>query len=315
MNTALITGGSGYLGSHLAKKLFLSGWQVVIFDIKKPSHSYLHKFYMGDIRNKFSLCEVLSKQRFDVIYHFAGLIEVGESMNNPTEYWDVNVGGTVSLLSCMKRFNQNRIIFSSTAGLYVSGNIPIVERETTTNNSVYANTKNVCERAIEDSGFEYVIFRYFNIAGADHDCELGENHKPETHLIPSIFNNLDNFSIYGDDYNTPDGTCIRDYVHVSDVVDAHISSYEYLKEGNESIIMNLGTGKGNSILEIIDIIKEILCVEVHYTYRDRRSGDPDSLVANIDLAKEIIKYEPKYDIRAIIETAYAWHKKQTSRIE
>jgi UDP-glucose 4-epimerase len=173
---------------------------------------------------------------------------------------------------------------------------------------VYSNTKLCCERAIEDSGLNFVIFRYFNLAGADDD--LGENHEPETHLIPLILGNLNNVTINGDDYSTPDGTCVRDYVHVLDVVDAHI---EALNLEEKNILVNLGSGVGYSNLEVVQTIEKITGEKVNYKIGPRREGDPDFLVANINLAKKLLNYEPKHDIESIIKTAYAWQKKRTSR--
>jgi UDP-glucose 4-epimerase len=236
----------------------------------------------------------------------AGRIEVGLSTKESTEFWKVNTGGTINVIDCMKKYGVKRIVYSSTAGVYLDGLRPIPEDECTTNNHVYGNTKKAAEDAIIDSGLSFVIFRYFNLAGADAD--VGENHHPETHLIPSILQNLNNFQVYGNDYNTPDGSCVRDYVHVSDVADAHIAAYEYLSNGGMSDIFNLGTGKGHSIFEIINIIGEELGITVNYTVVPRRPGDPDALVADITYAKEVLNYRPKHDIISILKTAYEWNK-------
>ena len=243
----------------------------------------------------------------DAVFHLAGRIEVGLSFEDPTKFWEVNVGGTLIVLDAMKRYGCRTIFFSSTAGVYFCGSIPVDEDECTTDNSVYSNTKLCCERAIEDSGLNYVIFRYFNLAGADD--ELGENHDPETHLIPLILGNLNNVTINGDDYSTSDGTCVRDYVHVLDVVDAHI---EALKLKEKNILVNLGSGVGYSNLEVVQTIEKVTGEKVNYKIGPRREGDPDFLVANIDLAKKLLNYEPKHDIESIIKTAYAWQKKRTS---
>jgi len=252
---------------------------------------------------------VFSEENIDFVFHLAGRIEVGDSEKNPTEFWEVNVGGTLIVLNAMKKHDVNKIIFSSTAGVYFSSGIMIPEDEATTNNSVYSNTKLSCEYAIEDSGLNFVIFRYFNLAGAEDD--LGENHEPETHLIPRILQNLNSFQIYGNDYDTPDGTCIRDYVHVSDVVNAHIESVKYLDDSKENVIVNLGSGQGYSVLEIIEVIEKEIGQKVNYQIAPRREGDPSRLVADITLAKELLNYEPQHKIDSIIKSAHEWEKKRS----
>lgn len=305
--TALVTGSAGYLGSILSKQLKSQGWRVIGFDIKSPSHRYYDVFHQGDICDYDDLYLAFKLEKIDTVFHLAGRIEVGESMKHPTTFWKVNVGGTSNLLDLMKRFKTEKIVFSSTAAVYWASNGPIPEDECIVNNSVYGNTKRACEIMIEDSGLKHVIFRYFNLSGAEG--ELGENHEPETHLIPNIFKNLNNFTIFGDSYKTEDGTCVRDYVHVCDVADAHISGAEYLESGNRSIILNLGTGKGHSILELINLIEKELGIEVNYHFGKKRSGDPDSLVADVSLAEKVLNYRPKHDILSILKSAYEWYKK------
>lgn len=305
--TALVTGGSGYLGSILSKKLKEKGWAVTIVDIKQPNHGYFDKFYGNNISNYEDLSCCFVEQKYDVVFHLAGRIEVGESMKQPAEFWLQNVAGTINILHLMDKHGVSNIIFSSSAAVYWPSPRRIPEHECIINNSVYGQTKHACEMAIEDSGLNYVVFRYFNLAGAEG--ELGENHEPETHLIPNIFKNLNNFTIYGDDYKTEDGTCVRDYVHVCDVADAHILGAEHLIDGKESVILNLGTGKGHSILELIDIIQRELGVEVSYKYGKRRCGDPDSLVADTTLAEKVLNFRPKHDILSILKSAYEWYKK------
>lgn len=307
--SVLVTGGSGYLGSHLCKQLLKNNYKVYIYDVKRPYHDYYTDFFLGDIRDTSRLDEVFCKVHcFDFVIHLASRIEVGESDKNPTEFWSVNVGGTINVLNAMKKYDCRNIIFSSTAAVYWPSDIPLKETECIVSNSVYGNTKQACEMAIEDSGFNYVIFRYFNLAGADPDGDLGELHDPETHLIPTIFRKINKFIINGKDYNTPDGTCIRDYVHVNDVVDAHIVSMKYLSEGGTPNYFNLGSGKGYSILDIINRIEKVLGIKVHYQYGERRRGDPDSLIADITLAEDVLGYKPKHDIDSIIKTAYNWHE-------
>ena len=305
--TALVTGGSGYLGSILSKKLKQQGWTVAIVDKKVPNHRYYDTYYQNDISNYEDLSCCFLGRNYNTVFHLAGRIEVGESMKQPTEFWLQNVAGTINVLHLMKKHGVPNIIFSSSAAVYWPSPQPIPEHECIINNSVYGQTKHASEMAIEDSGLNYVIFRYFNLAGAEG--ELGENHEPETHLIPNIFKNLNNFTVYGDDYKTEDGTCVRDYVHVCDVAEAHILGAEHLNGGKESTILNLGTGKGHSILEIIGIIERELGVEVKYKYGKRRNGDPDSLVADTKLAEEVLNFRPKHDILSILKSAYEWYQK------
>lgn len=308
MKKILVTGGSGYLGSHLCKQLLKRQYKVFIYDTKEPYHDYYTEFFQGDVRHYSTLDEVFKTNKFDLVVHLASKIEVAESMIDPTFYWENNVGGTVNVLRAMTLHNVKNIIFSSTAGLYWPKNEPLKESDCIVSNSVYGNTKQSCEMAIRDSGINHVIFRYFNLAGADPDGELGELHDPETHLIPSIFQKINNFKVYGDDYNTPDGTCVRDYVHVSDVVDAHLKAIDYLHEEGISQIFNLGNGVGYSVLDIISKIQSLLNLKVNYEVEPRRPGDPDSLIADIKLVREKLGFEPKHDIDSIIKTAYAWHE-------
>lgn len=307
--TALVTGGSGYLGSHLSKTLKRDGWNVVNFDILRPTHEYCDLYVDGDICDSYEVRSIFDKIDIDTVFHLAGRIEVGESKIHPTEFWHVNVGGTTNLLNAMSYWGIQDIIFSSTAGVYPERDYPLTENELVVHNNPYANTKIACEQAIKDSGLDYIIFRYFNLAGADPEGNLGECHLPETHLIPRILQNLNNFTINGNDYNTPDGTCIRDYIHVSDVADAHLYGAYYLKNGGNSKTLNLGTGKGYSILEIIKLIEEITGEKVNYNFLPRREGDPKCLIADASLAEQVLTFRPNYDIVDIIETAYKWHKK------
>lgn len=305
--TALVTGGAGYLGSVLSKHLKHQGWRVVCFDKKKPKHKYYDILEQGDIRDSGSLDYLFRQVKIDAVFHLAGRIEVGESMVNPTEFWEVNVGGTVVLLNLMKKYGIEYLLFSSTAGVYVPKNRNLMENDELSPSHVYGNTKLACEKAIRDSGIKHIIFRYFNLAGAEED--VGENHEPETHLIPKILQNLNSFQLYGDDFDTPDGTCVRDYVHVSDVADAHISGLNYLLSGKKSETINLGCGKGYSNMEIMMKITELFPVAITYDVLPRRDGDPDCLIADITFAKTLLNYQPKHDILSIIKTAYEWNEK------
>jgi UDP-glucose-4-epimerase GalE len=314
MKTALVTGASGYLGSHICKYLKKNGWQVIGLDIKHPEHQYWEEFHFCDVRDRHEVHDVFFNHKFDAVFHLAGRIEVGDSMKDPTEFWEVNVGGTCTILNAMKHYKVPYILYSSTAGVYWPSKRKINETEAVLNNHVYGSSKHAAERAIEDSGISHIIFRYFNLAGADPENDIGENHAPETHLIPKIFQNLNSFELYGDDYDTPDGSCIRDYVHVSDVAEAHISGVEYLMNGGESQLLNLGTGKGHSNYEIINLITDELRLPVKYKVKARRQGDPDQLVADITLAEKVLQYHPKHDIISILKTAYDWHKEYDKKI-
>lgn len=306
--TVLVTGGSGYLGSHLCKELKRSGFNVVVYDKKIPPHQYCDLYCPGDIRKKSHLIDIFSRVKISAVYHLAARIEVGESMKYPTEFYDVNVGGTCNLLNVMNLFRVNRIIYSSTAGVYKPQENPLMESSEISHNNPYAISKYLSEIAIKNSGMEYVIFRYFNLAGADEDGEMGEEHDPETHLIPNIIRNKQ-FELYGTDYDTPDGTCVRDFVHVSDVASAHVSAYHYLDFNKDSVVFNLGTGKGHSILDVIKVVESISGEKVDYNLMPRRIGDPSRLIADISFAQKELNYRPRHDIMSIVETAYNWHKK------
>ena len=307
---ALVTGGSGYLGSHVCKLLKQQGWKVHVMDIRQPDHKYFDFLHLNDVCDFESLKKVFwFHQHFDVVFHFAGKIEVGESVEKPTYYFRHNVAGTCTLLNVMQLFGCENIIYSSTAGLYKSKDNPLLEDDDLNpDNNPYAGSKYVSEIAIRQSKLNYIIFRYFNLSGADQDGDIGENHYPETHLIPKILQNLNNVEIYGKDYDTQDGTCIRDFVHVSDVAEAHIKAANHLLEGKESYVMNLGTGIGYSVSEIVETIEEVTHEKINTKILPRRPGDPPKLVSNIELSKKILDYQPKHDITSIIKTAYHWEK-------
>ena len=317
MRTALVTGGAGYLGSHLAKALKKAGYTTICFDKKSPRNMvYWNVAFIGDVRE--STLETPFKQyKIDVVFHLAGRIEVGESVEQPELFWSVNVGGTCNLLYTMRKFDVSNIVYSSTAGVYRSQFTSLSEKAEIDNNNPYANSKYAAECAIRDAKVNSIIFRFFNLAGADPEGEMGEDHHPETHLIPLMFKSLNNeeFIVYGNDYQTVDGTCIRDYVHVSDVAEAHLLADEYLqKKGkNQPRLFNLGTGKGYTVLQVIDAAKQELDVPIQYTIGKRREGDPRRLVANSDAAKEHLKFKPKHDLKSILRTAYNWYERQRDR--
>ena len=310
MKTVLVTGAAGYLGSHVCKALKKDDWKVVGFGHKRHTlNPYIDKMIYGDVRNYCDMQNVFQMGDYDVVVHLAGRIESGISFKEPTEFYSVNTGGTCNILNAMWEKNVKNIVFSSTAAVYKAKIEPIKETDEITNNSPYGYSKLCAERAIRASNLNYVIFRFFNLTGADPDGEMGEAHEPETHLIPKMIQNLNNFEINGKDYKTPDGTCIRDYVHVTDVANAHVSAVNHLYNGSASITLNLGTGKGHSILQMLQELEKIVGKKIDYTIKPRRQGDADSLVADTYLARKILKYDPKHDISSILSTAYKWHTK------
>lgn len=307
---ALVTGGSGYLGSHVCKLLKKEGWKVHILDIKKPEHKYYDNLHIQTVCDYDKLRHIFWQyHEFDVVFHFAGKIEVGESVKKPTEFYYTNVAGTCCLIQAMKLYGIKNIVYSSTAGLYETKDSPLGESdELNPMNNPYAGSKYTSELAIKQSGLSYIIFRYFNLAGADEEGDIGENHYPETHLIPKILQNLNNVEIYGNDYSTEDGTCVRDYVHVSDVSEVHLKAANHLVEGKDSYILNLGTGVGYSVSEIIDCVEKVTNEKVKRNYLPRREGDPPKLVSSIELSKQIFDFNPKHNLESIIKTAYNWEK-------
>jgi UDP-glucose 4-epimerase len=312
----LITGVSGYLGSHLAKTMNQAGWTVHGLDNKHSFNNYVDVMHAGDVRDGPRVESVLGNWRFDLVIHLAARIEAGISVLEPTEFYDVNVGGTCAVVNAMNKHGVKNIIYSSTAAVYKTKNTIIKEDDEIEFNQPYGHSKELSEQIINKSGLNYVIFRFFNLTGADEDGEFGEDHQPETHLIPRLIFSLGDkkyersdieFVLNGDDYNTKDGTCIRDYVHVNDVTDAHILAWNYLNRGGKSDVFNLGTGQGHSVYEILSEVEKVSEKLITIKLNDRRDGDAESLVADISKAVEILKYKPKYNITSIIKTAYEWH--------
>lgn len=311
MKTVLVTGASGYLGSQLCKQLKLSGYKIVGLDVKHTTNRYIDIFYPCDVTDRENLKTLFGKIKIDIVFHLAGKIEVGESVHKPTMYFLNNTGGTVVLLDVMNEFGVKNIVYSSTAGLYKSSFDKLMEEsELSPTNNPYATSKYSAELAIKSSGLNYVIFRYFNLAGADVDLEFGEEHQPETHLIPRILQNLNNFTVYGDKFQTPDGTCVRDYVHVEDVADAHILAADHLFHDKQNLTLNLGTGQGYSVMEIIKCIEDTLQLKVDYKITEPRTGDPDSLVADITMAEKLLNFSPKHNLESILKTAYGYQTKE-----
>ena len=311
MKKVLVTGGAGYLGKHLAKTLYNAGHEVYCIDRIRANCKYYQEELEVDFRKyPNSLYRVLIKN-IDTVFHLAGRIEVGLSWDEPISFWQDNMMSTMHLIDMMKKHDVPNLVYSSSAGVYEPKDGLISESDPRGYNNPYANSKIAAENAIRDSGINHVVFRFFNLAGADPDGEMGEDHQPETHMIPLLFQNKDDFTINGNNYQTKDGTCIRDYVHVSDVADAHLLAMNHLntwKQGQTATI-NLGSGVGYSNLEIVNLAKEVLGLDIKYKFGHRRHGDPSMLVANIDHAKSLLGYKPKYDISDILKTAYSWYNK------
>lgn len=319
----LVCGGAGYIGSHTAYELINQGYEVVIIDNLETGHKEaIHpqaRFYYGDIRDKSFLRFVFSKEKIDAVIHFAANSLVGESMNNPYKYYHNNVFGTLSLLGTLEEFNVKKVVFSSSAAVYGEvENIPILETDKTEPTNTYGETKLAMEKMFKwfdkAHGIKYVSLRYFNVAGANISGVIGEDHNPETHLIPLVLQvalgNRDYISIFGDDYDTEDGTCIRDYIHVTDLAEAHILAVKYLLEGNESNVFNLGNGEGFSVKEIITAARKVTYHKIPAKVGKRRIGDPAKLVSSNKKAKEILGWKINYpNILDIIASAWNFHQK------
>ena len=325
MARILIAGGAGYVGSHAAKALAAAGHDGVVFDNLSRGHREFvrwGKLHEGDIRDGAALDAVFAAYRFDAVMHFAALAYVGESVTQPGRYYDVNVGGTRSLLDAMVRAGVGRIVFSSTCAVYGEPDTASITEQTRPDPiNPYGMTKLVCERMIEDFGaahsMQSVRLRYFNAAGGDPDGEIGEDHTPETHLIPLVLDaamgRRPAISIFGSDYPTPDGTAIRDYIHVSDLADGHVRALQHLLSGGSSMSINLGTGQGASVAELIATAASVTGLHIPTETAARRAGDPARLVADPSQAKAILGWSAKRsDLRTILTDAWAWHRRRFS---
>lgn len=319
----LVCGGAGYIGSHTVHQLIKSNEDVVIVDNLQTGHlkavNPKAKFYKGDIRDHDFLDKVFSENKIEAVIHFAANSLVGESMTNPLLYFNNNVYGMQVLLESMVKHNIDKIVFSSTAAVYGEPKkVPILEDDETNPTNTYGETKLTMEKMMKwvnkANGIKFVSLRYFNVAGALEDGSIGEDHSPETHLIPLILQvplkKREHITVFGDDYPTEDGTCIRDYIHVLDLADAHIKALNYLRAGNESNIFNLGNGKGFSVKEMIDATKEATGEEIKVVLGERRAGDPAILIASSEKAHNLLNWQPKYtNVKDIIKTAWTWHSK------
>ena len=318
----LVLGGAGYIGSHTVYELIAAGRDVVVADnLLTGFRAAVHpkaRFYQADIRDRAAMDALFEKESIEGVIHFAASSQVGESMTHPLKYYDNNLCGTTTLLSSMVAHGVDKIVFSSTAATYGEPErVPILETDPTCPTNCYGETKLAMEKLMSWTsrahGLRYVALRYFNACGAHPSGEIGEAHNPETHLIPLILQvpngQREKLSIFGDDYPTRDGTCVRDYIHVTDLAQAHILALDYLMQGGENNVFNLGNGVGFTVKEVIDIAREVTGHPIPATVCPRRAGDPALLVASSDKAKEQLGWKPQYDdLRTIVATAWAWHK-------
>ena len=318
----LVLGGAGYIGSHTVYELIDSGTEVVVVDnlltgFREAVHPKA-KFYEGDIRDRAFIDSVFEKEEIDGVIHFAASSQVGESMTNPLKYYNNNLCGTEILLESMVAHGIDKIVFSSTAATYGEPeSIPILETDRTLPTNCYGETKLSMEKMFQWTSLahnlRFVSLRYFNACGAHPNGLIGEAHNPETHLIPLILqvpNHQREFiSIYGNDYDTKDGTCVRDYIHVNDLAQAHILAMKYLSEGGKSDIFNLGYGVGFTVKEVIETARQITGHSIPAREEARRAGDPSTLIASSEKAKQVLGWKPNYDdLSTIISTAWKWHK-------
>ena len=318
----LVTGGAGYIGSHAAQALHLAGHNVVVMDNLYRGHQQAVPmgvaFSQLDLNQTNDICELLSLHKIECVMHFAALAYVGESIEQPLTYYQVNVGGTLSLLQAMEIAGVRRIVFSSSCTTYGQPKtIPLTENLPQQPISPYGWTKFIGEQLIRDyarahDGFAYAFLRYFNVAGCAEDGSLGEDHRPESHLIPNLLfaaigkESNNEMTIFGDDYNTPDGTCIRDYIHVEDLAQAHIAVMTALRDGDQRFY-NLGIGKGYSVKQVLDAAKRICGVDIPCRIGSRRDGDAPQLYADASKIKEELDWNPRFtDINAIVQTAWKW---------
>ena len=320
--SVLVLGGAGYIGSHTVDRLVEAGKDVVVVDSLVTGHLAAvrkeAKFYQGDLADKDFMRKVFTENPdIDAVIHFAAFSLVAESMKDPLKYFDNNTAGMVKLLEVMNEFDIKYIVFSSTAATYgIPEKMPIYEDDPQLPINPYGESKLMMEKimrwADEAYGIKFVALRYFNVAGAKPDGSIGEDHHPETHLLPIVLQvamgEREKLQIFGDDYNTPDGTNVRDYVHPFDLADAHILAVDYLRNGNESSAYNLGSSTGFSNLEIVKAAREVTGKEIPAEIAARRGGDPDTLIAASEKARKVLGWKPEFDdIHKIIETAWKWH--------
>ena len=321
----LVTGGAGYVGSHLVLALLEQGKDVIVFDSLELGHIEIIetmkkygnlKFVQGNLKNLDDIRGIfLVNKDIEAVVHFAAYSQVEESVKNPQKYYYNNVYGTLNLLNAMMEFGVNKIVFSSTAATYGEPSYtPIDENHPQNPINPYGNSKLMVEKIMDDYdrayGLKSVRLRYFNVAGADKEARIGEWHNPETHLIPNILKATPDkkFKMFGTDYNTKDGTCVRDYINVEDLAQAHIKALDYLNNGGETNYINLGTNEGNSVKEVFEACEKVKGVSIPLEACPRRAGDPAVLVADNKKAKEVLGWRPEKDLTDCIETAYRWEK-------
>lgn len=317
----LVFGGAGYIGSHAVRELLRAGYDVAVADNLstgfRQSVPAQARFYQGDLRDRAFLDTVFTAEKVDAVIHFAAFSLVGESVGNPLKYYDNNVYGTKCLLQAMADHNVPCIVFSSTAAVYGEPeHVPILETDRTVPTNPYGETKLAVEKMLrwagQAHGIRSVCLRYFNACGADAAGDIGEAHNPESHLIPLILQvpggQRQQISVFGTDYDTPDGTCIRDYIHVTDLASAHILAVQYLLQGGESDVFNLGNGVGYSVREIIETARAVTGHPIPALEQPRRAGDPARLIACSDKARRVLGWTPQYDtVERIVATAWQWH--------
>ncbi len=328
LQTILVTGGAGYIGSHAVLALQRAGYQVVVLDNLSNGHRELVEklevdLIVGDISDRPLLDHLFTTHKIAAVMHFAAYIAVGESVADPAKYYRNNVNGTLTLLEAMVAAGIQQFVFSSTCALYgVPKIVPIPEDHPQDPISPYATTKWMVERILADFDTAYdlkaVRFRYFNAAGADPTGLLGEDHLPETHLIPLVLlaalDPQKSISILGTDYPTPDGTCIRDYIHVADLAEAHVLGLQYLLNGGDSTVFNLGNGTGFSVRQVIETARQITDREIKVVESDRRAGDPPILVGSSDKARKVLGWQPQYpNLEEILAHAWQWHQQRHRR--
>lgn len=319
--SVLVCGGAGYIGSHTVAELLARGEDVVVADNLSTGHKEAvlgGKLMVGDLRDSEFLDKVFTDNNIEAVIQFAAYSLVGESVGDPLKYYNNNVVSTLSLLTKMKQYDVDKIVFSSTAATYGEPmNVPIVETDPTVPTNPYGETKLAVEKALrwcyEAYDIKYTALRYFNAAGAHISGKIGEDHNPESHLIPIILQaalgKRDCITIFGDDYNTEDGTCVRDYIHVTDLADAHILALDKMRKDGKSNIYNLGNGNGFSVKEVVEVARKVTGIDIKAELGERRPGDPAILVASSEKAKKELAWKPKYDdLGTIIETAWKWHK-------
>lgn len=318
----LICGGAGYIGSNINKLLTQKGYDTIVFDNLVYGHREFVKwgrFIQGDLSDTAAIDKVFEEHKIDAVFHFAAYAYVGESVKEPAKYYHNNVTCTLNLLEAMRKHGCDKIIFSSTCATYgIPETVPITEDMPQNPINPYGATKLMVERIFKDYaaayGLKFAVLRYFNAAGADPDGEIGEWHNPETHLIPLVLDAAsgarESIKVFGTDYPTPDGTCIRDYIHVYDLATAHLLALEHLNRGGKSDFFNLGNTKGTSVLEVIDAVKQVTGKEFRVDYDPRRPGDPPMLVGSSEKAVSVLGWEPKYaDIESIVTHAWNWYQK------